>query len=133
MYNISYYIILCHLLVLYVLFFLLSLRHSNWKYPGKAACHGCSSRRHRNHSPPPAHSLSGSARRPPAGFWRRMQDVVCQLMGIGMAPRYVRKAKGIEGTARHGDRHGEVYINYFNWNEIIENNWNNLLSYKSLT
>jgi hypothetical protein len=45
----------------------------------------------------------GAARRPPAGFWRRMQDVVCQLMGIGMVPRYVMKAKGVQGTAQHGE------------------------------
>jgi hypothetical protein len=40
-----------------------SLRHSYWKYPGKTA--GSFSRRHRNHSPPPAQSISGTAGRVP--------------------------------------------------------------------
>ncbi len=101
-----------------------SLRHSYWKYPGKTAC--CSSRRHRNHSPPPAHSLSGSARRPPAGFRRRMQDVACQLMVIGMVPRYVMKAKGVEDTVRHGVLHGDVVLLY----QLFQLEWNH---WKQLT
>ncbi len=39
-----------------------------------------------------------------------MQDVVCQLMGIGMVPRYAMKAKGVEGTVRHGVLHAEVVL-----------------------
>ena len=40
-----------------------------------------------NHSAPPAQRLSGTrARQPQAGCRRRMQDVVCQLVGIGMVP-----------------------------------------------
>ncbi len=61
----------------------------------------------------PAQSLFRSARRQSAGFRGRMQDVVCQLMGIGMVPRYVMKAKSVEGTVRHGVRHhGEVVLLY---------------------
>ena len=63
-----------------------------------------------NHSAPPAQLLSGSARRPPGGFRGRMQDVVCQLVGIGMVPQYVRKANGFQGTVRHGVRHGSDII-----------------------
>jgi hypothetical protein len=87
-----------------------SLRHSYRKYPGKTA--GNSSRRHRNHSPSPAQFLSGSARRSPAEFRGRMQDVVCQLVGIGMVPRSVLKANSVEGTVRHGVQHGEVVLLY---------------------
>ncbi len=52
----------------------------------------------RNNSAPPAQSFRGSARRPPGGIWGRMQDVVCQLVGIGLVPRYVMKAIGVEGA-----------------------------------
>jgi hypothetical protein len=39
-----------------------------------------------------------------------MQDVVCQLVGIGMVPRYIMKANRVEGTVQHGVRHGEVVL-----------------------
>jgi len=61
-----------------------SLCHPHRKYPGKTSCCACWS--HWNHSSPPAKRLSGSTRRPQAGCRRRMQDVVCQLVGIGMVP-----------------------------------------------
>jgi hypothetical protein len=73
-----------------------SLCHSHLNYPGKTAGRSC--RWHRNHSAPPAQSFRGSARWPPGGVWGRMQDVVCQLVGIGLVPRYVMKAIGLEGT-----------------------------------
>jgi hypothetical protein len=41
-----------------------------------------------------------------------MQDVVYQLVGIGMVPRYVMNANGVEGTVLHGLQHGEVVILY---------------------
>ena len=34
----------------------------------------------------------------------------CQLVGIGMVPRYVMKANGFQGTVRHGVRHGSDII-----------------------
>ncbi len=96
-----------------------SLGHSYWNYPGKTA--GSSRRRQRNRSPPPAQSLSGSARRLPAGFLGRMQDVICQLVGIGMVQRYVMKANSVESTVRHGVRHREVVLLYhwfqLEWND----------------
>ena len=73
-----------------------SLRHPNRQYLGKTARSSC--RWHRNNSAPPAQSFRGSARRPPGGVRGRMQDVVCQLVGIGLVPRYVMKAIGVEGT-----------------------------------
>ena len=77
------------------------LRHSYWKYPGKTA--GSSSRRHWNHFPPPAQSLSRSARRPPVGFQGRMQDVVCQLVGIGMVPWHVINLTGFQRAKPQGE------------------------------
>ena len=61
-----------------------SLCHPHSKHSGKTC--GCACWRHRNHSVPPAKRLSGRTRRPPAGSRRRMRDVVCQLVGIGMVP-----------------------------------------------
>ena len=61
-----------------------SLCHPHSKHSGKTC--SCACWRHRNHSVPPAQRLSGRTRRPPAGCRRRMRDVVCQLVGIGMVP-----------------------------------------------
>ncbi len=37
-----------------------------------------------------------------------MQDVVCQLVGIGMVPQYVMNGKGAVGTVRHVVLPGEM-------------------------
>ena len=63
--------------------------------------------------PTAAQSLSESARQPPAGFRGRMQDVVCQLVSIGIVPQCVMKANSDEeGTVQHGVQHGEVVLLY---------------------
>ncbi len=49
-----------------------------------------------NHSSLPAKSLFGSAWRLPAGFQGRMQDVICQLVRIGMVPLCEMKANRVE-------------------------------------
>ncbi len=77
----------------------LSLRHPHRTYPSETSGSAC--QWHWDHSVPHAHLLSGRTRRPQAGCRRRMQDVVCQLGGIGMVPRYVMNGKGAVGTVRH--------------------------------
>ena len=66
-----------------------SVRHTYSEYPGKTA--SCTRRRHGDNSTTPEQPLSWRARRPQAGCWRWMPDVVCQLVGIGMVPWYVMK------------------------------------------
>ena len=42
-----------------------------------------------------------------------MQDVVCQLVSIGIVPQCVMKANSDEeGTVQHGVQHGEVVLLY---------------------
>ncbi len=67
------------------------VRHTYSEYPGKTA--SCTRRRHGVNSTPPAQPLSWRARRPQAGCWRWMPDVVCQLVGIGMVPWYASVMK----------------------------------------
>jgi hypothetical protein len=117
-----------------------SLRHlpKRRNYPWKTA--GGSCRWYLNHAAQPAQSLFKCARRPPGGFWGRMQDVVCQLVGIGMVPRYVMKANGVQDTVQHGVRHVVIlyqlwllyqlfhleWNNWYNWyNMFWKNNWHN--------
>ncbi len=62
-----------------------------------------------------------------------MQDVVCQLVGIEMVQHYVMKAKKkkwVEGTEdMECNMERQFYhINYFDLNELIENNWNNSIA-----
>ena len=66
-----------------------SVRHSNSEYSSEIA--SGTGRLHRDHSTPPAQSLSRGTRRLQARFGRWMPDVVCQLVGIGMVPWYVMK------------------------------------------
>ncbi len=80
-----------------------SLRYPCWKYPGKTASSSC--RWHWNHSAQHAQSFSRRARRSRGGFRGRKQDVLCQLVGFGLVPRYVMKAVGVEGTLQDGVRH----------------------------
>ncbi len=39
-----------------------------------------------------------------------MQDVVCQLVGIGMVSRYVMEVNGVEVTGLHEKRNGSAII-----------------------
>ncbi len=87
-----------------------SLCHPHWKYHGKTACHFCWW--HWNHSAPPGQPLSQTAWWPAALCQWQMQDVVCQVMGIGMVLQYVIKTNGVEGTVLHGVQHGEVMLLY---------------------
>ena len=41
-----------------------------------------------------------------------MQDVVFQLMGFGLVPRYVIKANGVEGTLQREVRLGSAIISF---------------------
>ena len=100
-----------------------SLCHPHSKHSGKTC--GCACWRHRNHSVPPAKRLSGRTRRPPAGSRRRMRDVVCQLVGIGMVPWYVMNGRGVDcATVRHEVWHGER----FHVSTIIHHVWSLLPS-----
>ena len=54
--------------------------------------------------------LSGRTQRPPAGCRRRMRDVVCQLVGIGMVSWYVMNGRGVDcATVQHEVWHGERF------------------------
>ncbi len=54
-----------------------------------------------------------------------MQDVVCQLVGIGMVPRYVMNGKGAVGTVRHvvlpGERFHVNMLIYHIWGLLPSN------------
>ncbi len=93
-----------------------SLRHPHSENPRKASSD--TSWGNRNHSAPSAQRLSGCTRRPQVWRQRRMQDVVCQLVGIGMVQGYAMYSEGLDSTLlplQIGEK--------FHMNSIIHHVW----------
>ncbi len=102
-----------------------SLRRPRWKYPGKTASSSCWC--HLNHSAQHTQSFPGRARRSLGEFRGRVQDVVCQLVGFGLVPRYVMEADGFEGTLQNGVQHIHCIISIM-WFISLISIWMNIYS-----
>jgi hypothetical protein len=77
------------------------VRHSHSVYPRQTSCG--SRWWHWHHPVPPAQHIFWRSRRPPAGCWRWMQDVVRQLVGFGMFAGHVMNLKGSQRAPTQGE------------------------------